>query len=40
MYAIRSYYAKSFTVDGEITLIGSANMDRRSFELNYRNNFV
>jgi cardiolipin synthase len=28
-------HTKSMTVDGEITLIGSANMDRRSFELNY-----
>ena len=28
------------TLDGEITLIGSANMDRRSFELNYENNIL
>ena len=28
------------TVDGEITLIGSANMDRRSFDLNYENNIL
>jgi cardiolipin synthase len=28
-------HTKSLTLDGEITLIGSANMDRRSFELNY-----
>ena len=27
-------------MDGEITLIGSANMDRRSFELNYENNIL
>jgi cardiolipin synthase A/B len=27
-------------LDGEITLIGSANMDRRSFELNYENNIL
>ena len=33
-------HTKSFTVDGEITLIGSANMDRRSFELNYENNIL
>ena len=33
-------HAKSLTVDGEITLIGSANMDRRSFELNYENNIL
>ena len=31
-------HTKSLTLDGEITLIGSANMDRRSFELNYENN--
>jgi cardiolipin synthase len=33
-------HAKSFTVDGEMTLIGSANLDRRSFELNYENNIL
>lgn len=33
-------HAKSLTVDGEITLIGSANMDRRSFELNAENNIL
>ena len=33
-------HAKSLTMDGEITLIGSANMDRRSFELNYENNIL
>jgi cardiolipin synthase len=33
-------HAKTFTLDGEITLIGSANMDRRSFELNYENNIL
>ena len=27
-------HTKSLTLDGEITLIGSANMDRRSFDLN------
>ena len=26
--------------DREVTLIGSANMDRRSFELNYENNIL
>ncbi|MHC4960037.1 MAG: cardiolipin synthase [Planctomycetota bacterium] len=31
-------HTKSFTLDDDITLIGSANMDRRSFELNYENN--
>jgi cardiolipin synthase len=33
-------HAKSLTFDGEVTLIGSANMDRRSFELNYENNIL
>lgn len=33
-------HAKTMTVDGEITLIGSANMDRRSFDLNYENNIL
>ena len=28
------------TVDGEVTLIGSANIDRRSFELNFENNIL
>ena len=43
--SIREYvggllHTKSLTVDGEITLIGSANMDRRSFDLNYENNIL
>jgi cardiolipin synthase A/B len=33
-------HAKSMTVDGEVTLIGSANIDRRSFELNFENNIL
>jgi len=33
-------HAKTFTVDDEVTLIGSANMDRRSFDLNYENNIL
>lgn len=33
-------HAKTLTVDGETTLIGSANMDRRSFELNFENNIL
>ena len=33
-------HAKSLTLDGEVTLIGSANMDRRSFDLNYENNIL
>ena len=28
------------TIDEDVTLIGSANMDRRSFELNYENNIL
>ncbi len=33
-------HAKTLTLDGEVSLIGSANMDRRSFELNYENNIL
>ena len=33
-------HTKSVTVDGVVTLIGSANMDRRSFDLNYENNIL
>jgi cardiolipin synthase len=33
-------HTKSLTVDGEVTLLGSANMDRRSFDLNYENNIL
>ena len=33
-------HTKSVTLDGHITLIGSANMDRRSFDLNYENNIL
>lgn len=33
-------HTKSMTVDGELMLIGSANMDRRSLELNYENNVL
>ena len=33
-------HAKTLTLDGKITLVGSANMDRRSFELNYENNIL
>ncbi|MDE1567443.1 cardiolipin synthase [Aquabacter sp. P-9] len=33
-------HAKTLTLDGEITLIGSANIDRRSFELNSENNIL
>jgi cardiolipin synthase len=33
-------HTKSLTLDGEGALIGSANMDRRSFDLNYENNIL
>jgi cardiolipin synthase len=33
-------HTKSLTLDRQITLIGSANMDRRSFDLNYENNIL
>jgi cardiolipin synthase len=39
-YPLGLLHAKTLTIDGEITLIGSANMDRRSFELNYENNIL
>lgn len=39
-YAGGLLHTKSLTLDGSITLIGSANMDRRSFELNYENNIL
>jgi cardiolipin synthase len=33
-------HAKTLTLDGDISLIGSANLDRRSFDLNYENNIL
>ena len=33
-------HAKTLTLDGEIALLGSANLDRRSFDLNYENNIL
>ncbi len=33
-------HTKSLTIDGEVTLIGSANIDRRSFDLNFENNIL
>ncbi|MBW7472552.1 cardiolipin synthase [Marinobacter sp. F4218] len=33
-------HSKSVTVDDNITLIGSSNIDRRSFELNFENNIL
>lgn len=39
-YQVGLLHAKTLTLDGEISLIGSANMDRRSFDLNYENNVL
>lgn len=39
-YPLGLLHTKSLTLDGEITLIGSANMDRRSFDLNYENQIL
>jgi cardiolipin synthase len=39
-YAGGLLHTKSLTLDGEVTLIGSANLDRRSFDLNYENNIL
>jgi len=39
-YAGGLLHTKSMTVDDDVTLIGSANMDRRSFDLNYENNIL
>ena len=33
-------HAKTLTVDGQISLIGSSNLDLRSFDLNYENNIL
>ncbi len=33
-------HAKLLTLDGEVSLLGSANIDRRSFQLNYENNIL
>jgi cardiolipin synthase len=33
-------HAKSLTMDGKISLIGSSNLDLRSFDLNYENNIL
>lgn len=33
-------HAKTLTIDGQVALIGSANLDRRSLELNYENNLL
>ena len=33
-------HTKSVTLDARIALVGSANMDRRSLELNFENNLL
>ena len=33
-------HTKALVVDGEVALVGSANMDRRSVELNFENNVL
>jgi len=33
-------HAKTMVVDGQVGLVGSANLDRRSFELNFENNIL
>lgn len=39
-YPLGILHTKSMTIDGGIALVGSANMDRRSLELNYENNLL
>lgn len=39
-YPLGLLHTKSITLDGEIALVGSANMDRRSLQLNFENNLV
>jgi cardiolipin synthase A/B len=39
-YPLGLLHTKSLVVDGQLTLVGSANMDRRSFDLNYENNIL
>ena len=33
-------HAKTLTVDGQVTLLGSTNLDLRSFDLNFENNLL
>ncbi len=33
-------HAKTLTIDGKLALIGSTNLDLRSFDLNYENNVL
>jgi cardiolipin synthase len=39
-YPLGLLHTKAVTVDGRIALVGSANMDRRSLQLNFENNLL
>ncbi|WP_226346927.1 phospholipase D-like domain-containing protein [Agilicoccus flavus] len=39
-YPLGLLHTKSMTLDGRIALVGSANMDRRSLQLNFENNLL
>lgn len=39
-YPLGLLHSKTMTVDGHLAMVGSANMDRRSLELNYENNLL
>ena len=39
-YPLGLLHSKSMAIDGKVALVGSANMDRRSLELNYENNLL
>lgn len=39
-YPLGLLHSKIITIDGEVCLLGSANMDRRSLELNFENNML
>lgn len=39
-YPLGLLHTKSLTVDGELALVGSANLDRRSLQLNFENNLL
>lgn len=39
-YPLGLLHTKSITVDGRLALVGSANMDRRSLQLNFENNLL
>ncbi len=39
-YPLGLLHTKSMTMDGKVALVGSANMDRRSMQLNFENNLL